>query len=251
MTSGERPRSERAFDAVAGLYDAWFDVPLGRTVDELEKDLLYRLAGLRPVQSRPRDSGTPEMAGLRNGERGLDVGTGTGHFAFDLAAQGLTVVGVDLSAPMLAVARAKGSDAHLLQSNAAALPLATASFDLVLSVTALEFVADPEQAVDEMWRVVRPSGRLVVGVLNALSPWAWARHRESTTQETPFSHAHFFQPWEFVRLLRRLGPVTWSSSVFIGPNGRGLRWAWGLERAGRALCKPFGALLVGRVTKWE
>lgn len=227
-----RPLSEHAFDGVATLYDSWFEVPLGRTVDELEKDLLYHLTA------------------LHNGERALDVGTGTGHFAIDLANRGLVVVGVDLSAPMLAVAKSKGSAVHLLRCDAAALPLVAESFDLVLSVTALEFVAHPEQAVQEMWRAVRPGGRLVVGVLNALSPWAWVRWRESKKQETPFTHAHFFYPWEFVRLLRRLGAVTWGSSVFIGPHGEGLRWAWGLERIGRALFRPFGALLVGRVTKW-
>ncbi|MBC7233328.1 MAG: class I SAM-dependent methyltransferase [Chloroflexi bacterium] len=227
-----RPPSEHAFDAVAALYDSWFAVPLGRTVDELEKDLLYRLAQ------------------LHSGERALDVGTGTGHFAVDLAHRGLVVVGVDLSSPMLAVAKSKGSAVHLLRGDAAALPLAAESFDLVLSVTALEFVACPERAVQEMWRAVRPGGRLVVGVLNALSPWAWVRRRESKKQETPFSHAHFFYPWEFVRLLRRLGAVTWSSSVFISPHGAGLRWAWGLERVGRTAFRPFGALLVGRVTKW-
>jgi len=231
MSTSQRPRSESAFNAVASFYDSWFEIPLGHTADELEKDLLSHLA-------RPR-----------HGERGLDVGTGSGHFAVDLAAHGLTVVGVDLSAPMLAVAQSKGSAVHLIRGDAAALPLAAGAYDLVLSMTALEFVAHPEQAIGEMWRAVRPGGRLVVGVLNALSPWAWARRRESRKQETPFSHAHFFYPWQFVRLLRQLGPVQWNSSVFVGPNGRGLRWAWGLERLGRALFRPFGALLVGRVTK--
>lgn len=226
-----RPASERAFDGVALLYDSWFEIPLGRTVDELEKDLLY------------------ELAQPRAGERVLDVGTGTGHFAFDLAARGLQAVGLDLSRPMLLTARSKGAAVRFVHGEAAALPLPTASFDLVLSVTALEFVAQREQAMAEMWRAVRPGGRLVLAVLNALSPWAWTRRRESQTQETPFSHARFFYPWEFVRLLSRLGPAAWSSSVFVGPNGTGLRWAWPLERAGRALCKPFGALLVGRVVK--
>jgi len=231
MSTSQRPPSEHAFNAVASLYDAWFEIPLGHTADELEKELLYNLAE------------------LRHGERGLDVGTGSGHFAVDLAAHGLIVVGVDLSAPMLSVAQSKGSAVRFVRGDAATLPLAASAFDLVLSVTTLEFVAHPEQAIDEMWRAVRPGGRLVVGVLNALSPWAWARRRESRKQDTPFSHAHFFYPWQFVGLLRQLGPVQWSSSVFIGPNGRGLRWALGLERLGRALFRPFGALLVGRVTK--
>jgi ubiquinone/menaquinone biosynthesis C-methylase UbiE len=235
----ERPASEHAFDAAAPYYDSWFDLPLGQTVDALEKDLLYGLAGLRP------------------GERALDVGTGTGHFALDLAGHGLEVVGVELSPGMLEVARGRGPQespagtAHLVCGDAAALPLAPAAFDLVLSVTALEFVAKRERALAEMWRAVRPGGRLMVGALNAISPWAWARRRESQKQETPFSHAHFFAPWEFRRLLRALGPVTWNSSVFVGPGGAGQSRAWGLERLGRAALRPFGALLVGRVTKWR
>jgi ubiquinone/menaquinone biosynthesis C-methylase UbiE len=227
-----RPPSEHAFDAVAPLYDSWFESPLGQTVDQLEKDLLYQLASLRSSR-----------------ERVLDVGTGSGHFAADLARRGLTVIGIDLSAEMLDVARSKGSSVHLLRGDAAALPLASQSFDLVLSVTALEFVADPERALQEMWRAVRPGGRLVVGVLNALSPWARQRRRESRSQETPFSQARFFSPRGLMRLMRQLGPVQWSSSVFIGPQGEALRWAWGLERLGRAVLKPFGALLVGRVSK--
>jgi len=228
-----RPPSEHAFDGAAPFYDSWFGTPLGSTVDALEKDLLH------------------ELAGPRAGERALEVGTGTGHFALDLAQRGLTVVGLDLSAPMLAVARSKDTTVRWLLGDAAALPLAISSFDLVLSVTALEFVADHKRAMEEMWRVVRPGGRLVIGVLNASSPWALARRRESRTRETPFSHAHFFYPWEFVGLLRRLGSVAWNSSVFVGPDGTGLRSAWRLERVGRFLLKPFGALLVGRVTKWK
>jgi ubiquinone/menaquinone biosynthesis C-methylase UbiE len=226
-----RPLSEHAFDGVAAFYDAWFSTPLGNTVDALETDLLYAFA-------------TP-----RSGERTLEVGTGTGHFAAELAQRGWSVVGLDLSAPMLAMAASKGTAAHWLRGDAAALPFCASAFDLVLCVTALEFVANRERAVEEMWRVVRPGGRLVIAGLNACSPWAWARRRESQTQETPFSHAHFFHPGEFVGMLRRFGRVAWSSSVFIGPQGGGLRGAWELERVGRLLLKPFGALIVGRVVK--
>ncbi|KPL22980.1 MAG: hypothetical protein AMJ93_05895 [Anaerolineae bacterium SM23_84] len=233
MRQAERPPSEQAFDGVASVYDSWFEMPLGRIVDQLEKDLLY------------------QFAAPQRGELVLDVGTGTGHFAFDLAGRGGMVVGMDVSTPMLAVAQGKGASVHLLQGDAAALPVATESFDLVFSVTTLEFVARRLRAVQEMWRALRPGGRLVVAVLNALSPWAWARRLESRKQKTPFSHAHFFYPWEFVDLLHDLGRVTWSSSVFVGPQGTGLHRAWGLERLGRVLLRPFGALLVGRVRKWE
>jgi ubiquinone/menaquinone biosynthesis C-methylase UbiE len=226
-----RPASEHAFDGVAALYDSWFELPLGRIVDELEKDLFYRLA-------QPR-----------TGERALDVGTGTGHFAADLASRSLEVVGLDLSMGMLEMAMRKKQGERWIQGDAASLPLPADSFDLVLSITALEFVADPQRAVQELWRVVRPGGRLVVAVLNSWSPWAWARRRESEQQETPFSHARFFAPRQFVQLLGALGTLQWNSSVFVGPGGTGLGWAWKLETLGQSLLRPFGALLVGRVTK--
>ena len=224
-------RGENPFDAVAPFYDAWYEMDLGRLVDELEKDLIYRLADVAV------------------GERALDVGTGTGHFAFDLARRGLKVTAVDTSEPMLEVARAKEGTVTLIPADAGELPFADSSFDLVLSVTTLEFVSRPGRALSEMWRVTRPRGRLVVAVLNAWSPWARARQREALEQDTPFRQARFYTPREFVTMLHRYGPTQWSSSVFISPGGRGQRLAWALERAGRCLLKPFGALLVGRVSK--
>lgn len=218
------------FDPFAPLYDSWFDTPLGGTVDALEKDLLLRF--MEPVM----------------GQAALDVGTGTGHFAQFLAEQGAKVVGVDISRAMLRVAVAKPGMPPLVQADAAALPFADAAFDLVLSVTALEFVSDTARAVAEMARVCRRGGRLIVGVLNAWSPWAWVRRRAARRNPSdPFAVAHFFSPTEFVRLFTPLGKVRWSSSVFVLPGGQGLRAAWSLERVGRKALRPFGALLVGRV----
>jgi len=231
VRNSSRPASERAFDRVAQLYDQWYETRLGQVVNELEQDLLYGLARV-------------DVPG-----RAVDVGTGTGHFAADLAGRGWRVVGLDLSAAMLAEAKEKPANTAWMRGDAAALPFASGAFELVLSVTALEFVARRQEAIQEMWRLVGPKGRLVVGVLNAWSPWAWARRRESQHQETPFSHAHFFTPREFLGLLRPLGRVIWSSSVFVGPSGECLALAWGLERMGRALLRPFGALLAGRVEK--
>lgn len=218
------------FDPFATLYDSWFDTPLGGTVDLLEKDLLVRFMGEVAAQAA------------------LDVGTGTGHFAQFLAERGARVVGVDISRAMLRVAAAKSGMPPLVQADAAALPFGDGIFDLVLSVTALEFVPDAARATGEMARVCRSGGRLVVGVLNAWSPWAWVRRKAARLNpQDPFASAHFFSPPEFVRLLAPYGKVRWSSSVFVLPGGQGLRAAWPLERMGRRVLRPFGALLVGRV----
>jgi ubiquinone/menaquinone biosynthesis C-methylase UbiE len=244
-TSAER-ENPFAEEEHAANYDAWFDTPLGQTVDRLEKEVVYHLA-------RPQA-----------GETALDVGTGTGHWAVDLAQRGLTVTGVDISEAMLAVARRKAAEIGLEdrvawhQADAHALPFPgstqdggdrrfAGSFALVLSVTTLEFVRDPELVLAEMVRVTAPGGRVVVGVLNALSPWAQFYREQAEKQDTPFRHAHFFTPHELVELLSRWGKPQWGSAVFVHPSGRGLSLAWPIEMLGKTILQHRGALLVGRV----
>ncbi len=212
--------------ALAAAYDSWFETALGRTVDRLEKALIYRFA-------QPRE-----------GERALDVGTGTGHYACDLAGQGLHVIGLDSSEVMLHVARAKCQNVTWQHAAAETLPYPDGSFDLVLSVTALEFTHDPAKALSEMFRVVAPGGRLVLAVLNAASSWGRARQRE-----TPFSRAHFYRPEEFAAVLATYGRPRWNSSVFIAPSGHGIEIADELEWLGQTFLRSYGALLVGRVGK--
>jgi demethylmenaquinone methyltransferase/2-methoxy-6-polyprenyl-1,4-benzoquinol methylase len=92
----------------------------------------------------------------------LDLACGTGDLSRRLAGrypQG-QIVGLDLSREMLALAAAQGSPAHLsyVQGDMHALPLATASCDLVTGSYALRNAPDLEQAIAEIARVLRPGG---------------------------------------------------------------------------------------------
>jgi len=110
------------------------------------------------------------MANLSPGQRVLDVGCGTGALtlaAAERVAPG-TVVGLDSSAEMLAVARRKPTPVEWRDGRAEALPFADASFDAVLSQFAMMFFDDQIRALREMKRVLRPSGRLVVAVWDAI-----------------------------------------------------------------------------------
>ncbi|MEW5761623.1 MAG: class I SAM-dependent methyltransferase [Bacillota bacterium] len=228
---------EDLFAGVAAHYDEWYGTPLGCTVDALEKDLFYRLARPQP------------------GEKVLDAGCGTGRLCAELAEQGLFVTGIDRSEAMLAVARARlGNHARvrLYRGDIEALPLRSDDFHLVVAFTTLEFTPRPELALQQLWRVVRPGGRLVVAVLNRLSPWAWRRRK--APPGSIWAHAHFFTPWELIHLVHRVAPGeprVWSSAVFIPPGAGAwlLACAWYLERIGRPLLRPFGALIVLRVDK--
>lgn len=105
------------------------------------------------------------------GEKGLDLGCGTGMITRQLA-QSLKgageIVGLDFNAAMLKVAREKTAKfpyCHAIrwvQGNAMNLPFSEASFDYIVAGFVLRNVERIEQALDEMIRVVKPGGRLVI-----------------------------------------------------------------------------------------
>ena len=103
----------------------------------------------------------------------LDVACGTGDMALLLAEQGATVTGVDLSSEMLALAKAKatrrmsdgagfGPRIVLRQADAEQLPFADASFDTVTCAFGVRNFVHLEQGLNEMLRVLKPGGRMVI-----------------------------------------------------------------------------------------
>ncbi len=96
-------------------------------------------------------------------ERALDAGCGAGALAFALAPHVREVVGVDLSAELVAAGRERApANVTLLEGDATALPFAYGEFDLSGCLRVLHHVRRPELAVSELARVTRPGGRILV-----------------------------------------------------------------------------------------
>lgn len=109
------------------------------------------------------------VAGLRPGERALDVCCGTGDLALALRRAGASTVGTDFCQPMLRHAQQKSAALDpqrrpeaWLAADTLALPFDDASFDLVTVAFGIRNVADPVAGLREMARVVRPKGRVIV-----------------------------------------------------------------------------------------
>ena len=106
-----------------------------------------------------------EVAAPQKGEHVLDVGTGTGlvaHLVGPKVSPG-SVIGIDLSEHMLAIARSKKSkNVQFLGMAAEQLVFKPGSFDLVTMGEALAYFADPTDALAEAHRVLRVDGRLAI-----------------------------------------------------------------------------------------
>lgn len=143
------------FDRIAGLYDRMNTV---------------MTAGLHH-QWRRRAA---DLAALSPGGRALDVATGTGELALELAGRvrpGGEVVGIDFSERMLELARAKidaraasirGVDVRFQSANALALAFPDEEFDAATVGFGARNFSDLHRGLSEMARVVRPGGRVVV-----------------------------------------------------------------------------------------
>ncbi|MGE5185580.1 MAG: class I SAM-dependent methyltransferase [Acidobacteriota bacterium] len=112
------------------------------------------------------------------GERVLDIGCGVGTTTLEIARRtGARVLGIDVSAPMLAVARARAAehpDIELVEADAATHDFQK-EFELAFSRFGVMFFADPVAAFSNLHRALVPGGRIAFACFRALSENAWAR----------------------------------------------------------------------------
>ena len=131
------------FDTVANNYDLTNAVLSGGNA------ALWRYAVVKAIDPQ-------------SGERILDIACGTGTSSVALARTGATVVGLDFSPGMLEQARRRHGSVEFVEGDAMKLPFVSDEFDVVTISFGLRNVSDPKAALDEMYRVLKPGGRLVI-----------------------------------------------------------------------------------------
>jgi SAM-dependent methyltransferase len=179
------------------------------------------------------------------------------------AAGGLDVLGVGYPTPYLeafrenarrsvaAMPAAQGVEAWPAQGRGLvcladdhALPFPNALFDRVLVVHALEEADDPLALMREVWRVLAPSGRVIVAAANRRGFWAGA-------ESTPFGHGRPFTRHQLEDLVREaeLHPTAWSRALFVPPLPWAARWAEGFEAAGARAWPGLSGLILLEAVK--
>ena len=140
--SNSKDAIRREYDRVASRYDRrwsnYIQATLGETLKRLD---------------------------LQNSDRLLDIGCGTATLfqAIRVKYPSIGLVGVDISSEMLRVACKKpGHHAQFLAGKAQVLPLRSQSFDVVVSCNAFHYWRQPETCLNEIIRVLKPTGRVVI-----------------------------------------------------------------------------------------
>jgi len=114
----------------------------------------------------------------------LEVGCGSGTIVKQLLAQGKHVTGIDIGKQFVNFCHATYDNADFCETDAHYLPFADRSFDTIVCSEVIEHVDNPEQALQEFNRVLRPKGRLVLTTPNICFRWAlieavWTRIRRN------------------------------------------------------------------------
>jgi ubiquinone/menaquinone biosynthesis C-methylase UbiE len=99
-----------------------------------------------------------DAVGARPGMRLLDVCCGPGYLTGEAVARGLSAVGIDIASPMVDLARSRVSGAEFHTGDAEALEFGGATFDAVVCGFGLLHLAEPQRAISEAFRVLRPGG---------------------------------------------------------------------------------------------
>jgi SAM-dependent methyltransferase len=128
----------------------------------------------------------------------------------------------------------------------AMLPLADASLDRLLAVHCLEATERSGPLLREIWRVLKPEGRLLLVVPNRRGVW-------TRLDITPFGHGRPYSRGQLERLLHEalFTPLEWTGALFMPPIDRPfiLRWSTVFERLGARMWPGFAGVMIVEARK--
>ena len=181
--------TDSVFDTHAQEYDAWFE-----RHQALYQSELLALRELVPASGK-----------------GVEIGVGSGRFAEPLD----ITTGVEPSAAMAVLARLRGI--QVTEAIAEALPFQDQTFDYAVFVTTLCFVDSVSAALAEAYRIIRPGGSIIIGLINKDSELG--KQYESKKQQSIYYRDAQFVEIEYVTaVLTDLGFVEliWRQTLFAG-----------------------------------
>ena len=168
-----RTLSESVFDTYTDEYEEWFERNRSAYLSELELLRIFI----------PEDG------------RGLEVGIGTGKFADPLGID----FGIDPSRNMLQLAKELGHRVTLAKGES--LPFKDETFDYVLIMVTICFVDDPDRVVEEARRVIKKSGKIIIGIIDRDS-WLGKLYMAKKCKSKFYRKARFYSAMEIIELLK-------------------------------------------------
>ncbi len=179
-----------------------------------------------------------------NGVTGLDV-LGLGYatpFLDGLEGARRTVAAMPAAQGVEAWPAGARNLASLMDETALAFP--NALFDRILVAHGLEEADEPLDVLREVWRVLAPSGRVIIVAASRLGVWSDAEH-------TPFGHGRPFTRGQLELLVREaeLEPLAWSRALYAPPLAWTAGWAEGFEQVGSRLWPQFSGLILLEAVK--
>jgi SAM-dependent methyltransferase len=205
-----------------------------------------------------------DRLGLRAGDLLLDLGCGYGRHAYEALRRGARVVACDMSTPELTQVRglfeamalegeipADGM-ADCVTGDATRLPYPDDTFDRIIASEVMEHIPDDVGAMDELFRVLRPGGKLAITIPAWLpEKICWALSDEYYAPKSPGGHVRIYTEVEMRRKMKGAGltPVDAHNAHALHSPYWWLKCAVGPRNDGHWLVKPYHQLLVWDISK--
>jgi len=185
------------FDNIAAKYDKYYDSDIGKSIDEIEKNIIRKyLKRLKTVNI-------------------VEIGCGTGHWTQFLSELGFIIDASDISVKMINEATKKNiNNAILSIKNSEQLSYENSSIENIIAVTSLEFIENQQKAINEIYRVLKPNGYFICAGLNLNSELG-----KNKSENEIYRNADFFTFNNLLKKLSIFGKAEISAGVVI-ENGK-------------------------------